>query len=581
MQRRTFIHNSVAAAAAAVLGACSNHRADIAADRSAALRGFIAERMARGKLLGASAALVENGRLAWAEGFGMADRNAGAAMSPATVVGIGSVTKTFTSLAIMQLRRRGLLDINAPITRYVPQLRIGTRGADLQQVTVRSLMNHTSGLPTDVFKYTELEKARYTDVVDLLNDTELAAWPQTIGLYSNIGYSLLGVAIRNVSGEDYRDYLKRHVLAPLNMSHSGFAGDAALSPLSVLYYADGRTAPAFELRDQPAGGVYSNVEDLARYAIAMMDAWHGKSTAVIDADSVRLMFTPSNENLLVESNRKGLGWFTFRNSTAFAMYHAGSTGFANAALLLFPQTRDAAVILVNTVGGDRLANEYAFDKLKSHGLKVGDIRPAPRLPALDKQATPVVLSAEMLKQCAGAYARKRDFALVSRDGNDLLLVDGDETLRLKSLSDGSFQPFATAAATTQSDLDGVRYRFADAGPYHVLFRIDADGVWQQGYRQPDSATAVAWRERIGRYELFGYQIQGNERIVAAEINAFDTHQPRLQLVYNTGKFAYPLIFSSATHAVTGGLGPQTTGEVVRFSDDGSQLFYSGLTFRKV
>ena len=127
------------------------------------------------------------------------------------------------------------------------------------------------------------------------------------------------------------------------MSHSGFAGDAALSPLSVLYYADGRTAPAFELRDQPAGGVYSNVEDLARYAIAMMDAWHGKSTAVIDADSVRLMFTPSNENLLVESNRKGLGWFTFRNSTAFAMYHAGSTGFANAALLLFPQTRDAAI----------------------------------------------------------------------------------------------------------------------------------------------------------------------------------------------------------------------------------------------
>lgn len=585
MHRRTFIQNSFVATMLAALQGCGASAGirDAGADtrRTEALRGFISERMARDRLVGVSGALVEGGRLTYAEGFGMADRDGGIAMSSRSIVGIGSVTKTFTALAIMQLQSRGSVDIDSPITRYVPELRIGTRGADLRQVTVRAVLNHTSGLPSDVFKNTELENARYTDVVDLLNDTELAAWPQTIGLYSNIGYSLLGIVVRNASGEEYPDYVKKHILAPLDMRHSGFVSDPSLPTRSRLYYPDGRTTPPFELRDQPAGGLYSNVEDLANYAIALMDAWHGKSTSLIAAASVRRMFNPSNEDILVETNRKGLGWFMFRNASAFAMYHAGSTGFANASLLLFPQSRSAAIMLANTVGGDRLVGEYAFDKLEGHGLNVADIKPALPLPAIEVGATPVALPADALQRYVGDYARKRDYITVTREDQDLLLVDDGEMQRLKSLSDGSFLASPMTAAAPESAADKVRYRFADAGPYHVMFRIEQGRAQQQGYRVPDSAAAVPWHAREGRYELFGYQIPGNERIMAAEIDKVDGRLPRLQLVYNTGKYAYPLIFSDPYHALTGGLGPETTGETVRFSEDGGLLVYSGLTFRKV
>ena len=585
MQRRTFLQGSAAGSLALMAGPFA--RGSIAgakapvAQRIEACRRLVAERMARDRLVGVSAALVEDGELVWVEGFGMADREKALAMKPDSIVGIGSVTKTFTALALMQLQRRGLLDIEAPVSRYVPGLRIGTRGADLDAVTVRAVMNHTSGLPTDVFRDTGLESARYTGVVDLLNATELAAWPQTIGLYSNIGYSLLGNVIRNVAGKEYPDYVKANILAPLAMERSGFVTDSALPERARLYYPDGRTTPPLELRDQPAGGLYADVHDLARYAIALMSAWHGTSGDVIDAASVRSMFRQSNEGIAVETNRKGLGWFMFRGASSFAMYHAGSTGFANASLLLLPETRSAAAILVNTVGGDGLAADYAFHVLEGRGLWTSDIRPAPHLPPVDPQAESANAPSGELDRHAGDYAGKRNWTTVSRQDGGLVLAGSQGGERLQRRSDGSFAPVATQGERGDAKRMDRRYRFADVGPYHVLFEQSGGREQTLGYRVPASAAGVDWAPRKGRYELFGYQIPGNEQIHAAEIEAVDGRLPRMQLVYNTGRYAYPLVFGTAHAAVTGGLGPETTGETVRFSEDGRVLTYSGLTFRKV
>ncbi|GAA0535721.1 CubicO group peptidase (beta-lactamase class C family) [Rhizomicrobium palustre] len=579
MHRRALIQAGVTTAAMALAPAVlAKPVAD--SGRIDDYRKLIGDGMARHRLTGASAILVQENAVVWAEGFGHADRENGIAMRPDTIVPIGSVTKTFTALALMQLRAEGRVDIDRPVRDFVPNLRIGTRGADFNRVTVRSVMTHTSGLPSDVFKNTGLESADYTNVVDLLNDTELAAWPQTIGLYSNIGYSLLGNVIRNVSGQAYPDYVRSRILRPMGMARSGFATEAGLPARARLYYQDGRPTPPLELRDQPAGGLYSSVEDLARYAIGLMKAWGGAPSPLIDPASVQAMFRLSNAHIAIETNKKGLGWFMFQRGGAFAMYHAGSTGFANAALLLLPQKRIAAAILVNSVGGDALASAFAFRVLEDYGLKTEDIRPSPHLPPVDPNATPVTLATEALAAHVGDYPRKRTFATITLDGDGLTLDEPDGRIRLRPLSDGSFQPLRKADGGQPQVVVGERYRFAEVGPYHVLFsQSDDDGEHQAGYRVVTAPLAESWRARAGRYDHFGYQIPGAEQILAAEINILQERLMQLQLVYNSGAFTYPMVVAGPRHAFTGGLGPETTGELVRFSEDGV-LTYSGLTFRR-
>ena len=96
----------------------------------AELSRWLAQRQQDSGVVGVSAALVVDGKVVWKQGFGYADRNAGIAMTPGTQVGIGSVTKTFTALAAMQLQEQGVVDIDQPLSRYLPEFRIRTHGED-------------------------------------------------------------------------------------------------------------------------------------------------------------------------------------------------------------------------------------------------------------------------------------------------------------------------------------------------------------------------------------------------------------------------------------------------------------------
>ena len=149
------------------------------------------------------------------------------------------MTKTFTALAILQLQEQGLVDIEQPLSRYLPEFRIRTHGEDRDQVTLRRLITHSSGVPTDVFRDMQNDQARYTDVVKLLNRTTLAHSPGTVGLYSNAGYNLLGHALAETSGLDYPDYLKQRIFAPLGMKNTGFADDPHPAGRSKAYGSDG------------------------------------------------------------------------------------------------------------------------------------------------------------------------------------------------------------------------------------------------------------------------------------------------------------------------------------------------------
>jgi CubicO group peptidase (beta-lactamase class C family) len=530
---------------------------------------WLEQRQQDSGVIGVSAALVVDGKVVWIRGLGHADQHAGIAMTPDTLVGIGSVTKTFTALATMQLQEQGMVNIEQPLSHYLPQFHMRTHGWDLNQVTLKRLITHSSGVPTDVFRDMEADRATYTDVVNLIDQTSLAHPPGTVGLYSNAGYNLLAHALATASGTDYPELLKRRIFLPLGMTSTGFSTDQPKLPRSKAYEPDGAETAPFELRDIASGGIYSTAGDLARYAIALMDAYHGQSSAAVNEEMVRAMFSRQTD-IPIDTNKKGLGWFLFRSDSGFAAYHAGSTYYSNAALVLIPEQRAAAIILANTVGSDALCEQFAFRWLESHGLAVADIVPEPVGP-------PASMPRVARARHAGYYAQKNGYAKVSITDDGLSIRRGADTFQAAESSPGVFVVAAAGGA------NGDLYYFRDIGPYHVLFWRRGAREQQQGYRIEAEPLDAAWAQRIGEYSLFGYSLPGFEKIIGAEISLQDDGLPILRITYNTGKFVYPLVPIAKDEARTGGLGPSMTGDSVSFAADakGEVMTYLGLSFRRI
>jgi CubicO group peptidase (beta-lactamase class C family) len=126
---------------------------------------LIHDKMESDNIIGASALIMVNDSVIWENGFGYADKENKVPMTVNTVVNIASVTKTFTALAIMQLHEKGLLDIDEPLNKYLPAFNPKNRWDNLEKLTIRSVITHTSGIQSDVLKNSDLGSGKYTDVL--------------------------------------------------------------------------------------------------------------------------------------------------------------------------------------------------------------------------------------------------------------------------------------------------------------------------------------------------------------------------------------------------------------------------------
>jgi len=291
-----------AAALSAAIQACADGDARIPAraDYTAAaeaLTAFIEHEMADKALPALSIALVDDQETVWAEGFGWADPERETPATAATVYRVGSVSKLFTDLGIMQLVERGEIDLDAPITEYLadfnPENPYGV------PITLRQLMSHRSGLvrepPTG--HYFDDTGTSLEATVRSLNATRLVYPPTTRTKYSNAGVATVGYVLQRVRAEPFADYLQHAVLEPLGMRNSAFQPTpevtrrlAAASMWS--YHGEPFAAPTFELGTQPAGSMYAPVTDLARFLSAVFAGGNGVNGPVVSAATLREMLTP-------------------------------------------------------------------------------------------------------------------------------------------------------------------------------------------------------------------------------------------------------------------------------------------------
>ena len=312
--------------------------------------------MRRLRMPGVSLAIVEGGQIAHQRGFGWACPN-GEAPTPQTPFFIGSLTKSFTALAVMQLVEAGKVALDAPVQGYLPWFRVADPQASAL-ITVRHLLNQTSGLPTSAG---EIPLADFDDSrgaaerqARALASLELARPGGAAFEYSNANYNLLGLIIETAGGESYAGYVQNHIFAPLGLNHTYTDPAAAerdgLAAGYRYWFAIPLTAPTIPVaHGSLAGGmIISTAEDMARYLLAMLDGGDGDTPLLTAASLAELHRGVAEVRAFgLALGRYGMGWYADEIAGTKLLWHSGVLPHFFAYMALLPEQKKGVVLLVN------------------------------------------------------------------------------------------------------------------------------------------------------------------------------------------------------------------------------------------
>lgn len=297
--------------------------------------------------------LARGGKPVFVRSYGMANYELGVPNGPDTVFRLASVTKQFTALAVMQLQEKGKLKVDDPICRHLTDC-----PSAWKPITIRQLLNHTSGIPnfSSLPEWDEMLSRRdYTpaELVGLFRDLPLEFTPGEKYDYSNSGYHLLGLIIERTSGISWADYVTQHILVPLGMTHSGDNNTRALiAHRASGYYSLGTTfinAPIISRTvGYAAGGLYSTVGDLLLWDRALVPG------RLVGQASLDAMFTPGKGNY-------GFGWRIAERFGRREMDHSGSDNGFSTYIIRFPDEDLTAIVLSNSdrASAGRVGNAMA------------------------------------------------------------------------------------------------------------------------------------------------------------------------------------------------------------------------------
>ena len=332
------------------------------------------------RVVGASVAVLHDGRVVAHHEHGFADRARGQRVTERTIFHYASITKTLTAIAIMQLRDRGLLALDDPIVRYVPELRrVHDAFGTIDSVTLRMLLSHAAGFQNPTWPYTEgkpwqpFEPTDWSQLVAMMPYQELLFKPGSRFSYSNPGYIYLARVIERLTGDPWETYVQKNILSPLGLTRSYFGATPyyLAADRSHNYYARRDSATGRDtLIDNgadfdpgitiPNGGWNAPLADVARYlAFLTNSAPHDTALltrygAVLPHRDLQEMWQPRYPTDLQASARGsadesiGLSFFVLRRgTTAFIGHTGGQAGFTSF-IYLNPTTSDAVVVAFNT-----------------------------------------------------------------------------------------------------------------------------------------------------------------------------------------------------------------------------------------
>ncbi len=322
----------------------------------AQIDSYIQAQLVESRMPGLALGIVHGDQIVHLQGFGKAD-DSGRAVTPQTPFFIGSNSKSFTALAVMQLVEAGKMQLEAPVHEYLPWFRVADPSAS-GLITVRQLLNQTSGLSTYAGR-SLLVGSETKTLEQAVRDLRTEALVSPVGTsynYSNANYIVLGLLVQTMSQEAYGDYIERHVFQPLEMSHSFTSQDPARrADLATGYRYWFGLPVAFDApylaAALPAGGLVSAAEDMTHYlAMYLGDGtYHGR--ALLSADGIAQMERPPSQTA---DTNYGMGWATGTVGGVNVIWHSGDEPAFHAGMVLVPNGGWGIIVLENVNSGNPL-----------------------------------------------------------------------------------------------------------------------------------------------------------------------------------------------------------------------------------
>ncbi|NDJ60852.1 MAG: beta-lactamase family protein [Chloroflexi bacterium] len=474
-------------------------------------------------LPGVAVGVVSGDQLVFAKGYGVAKAKAAASqgepvpddvpVTPQTVFRIGSISKTMTAIGLMQLWEAGRFQLDDPVNDYLKGYTIQHRDPQAQPVTFRHLLTHTGGLG---------EFPRLSDVLrpgaglahdpkqprPALNEFYAPSIapplrPEERWVYANHGFGTLGQLIEDISGQPFAGYMIDHLFEPLGMQHSDYLRSARVEDLLAEGYDVGRrglqAVRYLDILPLGAGSVFSNVEDMAKYMVALLNDGGGVIKPETLAEMTRVQFSPHPRLPVM-----GLAFLLsdFGGQRVFG-HDGGWSGFVSS-MLLAPEQRYGVIVFTNIT---RLTPNALATEIMARLLDVPNPHKHPADDALP--ATP-----HLWNELVGTYGPGPELNTAFRPllaGAELEVYIHKNRLMVRAL----FGPLSSGQVLQRTDPDDpLIFRVKALGTVRLIFVRDADG--HTSHIQTDIPGATYFKRPLTRTIRFGLQAAaGSVAVLAA------------------------------------------------------------------
>ena len=429
-----------------------------------------------GKTGSATVAIMDQGVTVYAEGFGMADRERNIPVDKNTIFNIASISKVYCATAVMLLVDEGKVDLDKPVTVYLPEFTMPDKR--YKDITVRMLLNHSSGLPGTIFPQAigyEYSSNYTASVLETLAQSHLKHAPGEMAPYCNDGFTLAQMIVSRVSGKTYIDFLTERIFNPLSLKNTGPSVGQRREEKGMVaakfYNAAGKKEPLETISVLGSGGLSASAKDLCKFADAFStggDGWLSKGAL---AEMKKRQPSGFTDKLRLPAFSFGLGWdFTeiprFKAQEINMLGKSGGTSNYSSMLFTVPDKRISVAVIAagpQSVAmniADAIMEAYLIEK--GHFVKEAKVVKIPPV----AQSIPDELAAYGGYYSSGSHLLRVQIDLLEKTMKVFMLEDGQET-KVKSAvyHDGYFH--------TQDDI----YYFASMGDRHYFVqRLQGYGI---------------------------------------------------------------------------------------------------------
>ncbi|MEQ6123695.1 serine hydrolase domain-containing protein [Pseudotenacibaculum sp. MALMAid0570] len=391
----------------------------------------IYKRMEHYKVPGVSIAVVENGKIKWAKGYGYANTKDSTKVNTETLFQAGSISKPVAALSVLKLVEEGSVDLDKDVNQYLKGWQIPENEfTQNEKVTLKRLLTHTAGMTVHGFPGYQ-QKDSFPTIIDVLDGKGntpkifVNTTPGSIWRYSGGGYTVMEKVVEDVSGMPLEEYMAKNILSPIGMKNSTYQQPISQSfqnNISAAYYGNGSLIKGLwhNYPEQAAAGLWTTPSDLALYCMEIQEILKGKSDGILSKETVEKMLTKHKNNW-------GLGPSLYHEKDSLVFGHGGkNAGFTNN-MVAYAHLGNAVIVMTNADNGGQLAREIENSIFAYYNWPI-------RKPRVIEV---IYLTDEELKKYTGKYELKEQGLIV-----EMKLVDG-KLVSQTPLGNLSLQPMSS------------------------------------------------------------------------------------------------------------------------------------------